>query len=404
MLAKTRKSAPSFSMIHRKLFRSWSFRSVFAVSSAVILMFGAARNNLGQRPSDTRKAEIEGRSRVEGGSVYQDGKFRNTLPNVEPPFFSTLARWFKGVPDSQPKNVEIPVDTEVGQRILTPPAQGLRVTWFGHSSLYLEIDGVRILTDPVWGERCAPWSFMGPKRFFAPPLPLSALPELDAVVISHDHYDHLDTPSIIELAAKVPRFIVPLGVGSHLQYWGVSADKITELDWWQETVVKDLKITATPARHFSGRFLSDRDATLWAGWSFSNAKHRLFFSGDSAMFPGFAEIGERLGPFDLTMIEVGAYDQAWADVHLGPEQAIAAHQALRGRVLLPVHWGTFDLALHSWVEPIERLLVAAKEANVSLAVPRPGGSVLPSSPTIDRWWPEVAWRTAKEYPVVSSRL
>jgi L-ascorbate metabolism protein UlaG (beta-lactamase superfamily) len=233
---------------------------------------------------------------------------------------------------------------------------------------------------------------------------LGALPKVDAVLISHDHYDHLDYQTVVELAKQDPLFVVPLGVGAHLEYWGIDPKRIRELDWWQETALGKLRLVATPARHFSGRGLG-ADATLWSGWAMIGAERRAYYSGDTAMFEGFQQIGERLGPFDATMIEAGAYDAMWADVHVGPEQAVAAHLAVRGRVLLPVHWGTFDLALHTWVEPMERVLVAAQSENVTVVTPKPGQSIDPlAPPRPERWWPSVPWKKAAEAPVISSGL
>ncbi|WP_424521163.1 MBL fold metallo-hydrolase, partial [Rubrivirga sp.] len=178
-------------------------------------------------------------------------------------------------------------------------------------------------------------------------------------MISHDHYDHLDMPTIRALAGRVPRFAVPLGVGAHLESWGVPAASITELDWWDGLEVAGVRLVSTPARHFSGRGLTDRDQTLWSGWAILGAERRVFYSGDTALSPDFLEVGRRLGPFDMTFIESGAYNDAWADLHLGPEQAVAAHRMVRGELMVPVHWGLFDLALHGWTEPAERVRAAA---------------------------------------------
>lgn len=204
----------------------------------------------------------------------------------------------------------------------------------------------------------------------------------------------------------MPLFVVPLGVGAHLERWGIPAERIVDLDWWGDTRVGVLTLTATPARHFSGRsmVMADRDATLWTGWAIRGPEHRVYYSGDTAMFPEFSEIGRRLGPFDASLIEVGAYDALWADVHLGPEQAIEAHRLVRGGVLIPVHWGTFDLALHPWTEPVERLLVAASGAGTRVAIPKPGRMWTPTSPPVPRWWPSVPWRTAEVAPIVSTGL
>jgi L-ascorbate metabolism protein UlaG (beta-lactamase superfamily) len=188
-----------------------------------------------------------------------------------------------------------------------------------------------------------------------------------------------------------------------LTAWGIPGARITELDWWGQTRVGSLDITCTPARHASGRMLLDKDKTLWAGYAFIGSAHRVYFSGDTGFFPGFAEIGQRLGPFDLTLIETGAYGQAWPDWHLGPEQAVQAHALVQGRALLPIHWGTFDLAAHGWTEPIERVLAAARMTGAKVLVPRPGESLEPAdSRTLERWWPSLPWKTAQEVPIIAT--
>ena len=268
----------------------------------------------------------------------------------------------------------------------------------------MEIDGVRVLTDPVWSETAGPAS-VGPRRFYPPPLPLEALPDLDAVVLSHDHYDHLDTPTIIALRERELPFIAPLGVGAHLEAWGVASERIVELDWWEATEIGKLEVTCTPARHASGRGLDDQNRTLWAGYALRGPEHRVYFSGDTGLFPDMKAIGTRLGPFDLTMIEVGAYGQGWPDWHIGPEQAVLAHGWVRGEVLLPIHWGLFNLSAHGWTEPIERVVVAAEQAGATIISPKPGGSVEPERPpTTERWWPALPWRTAEEAPIVSTKV
>ncbi len=337
---------------------------------------------------------------------WHAGKFINTVKQGEMHFFEALRKWIRGAKYTVP-DLPLPAIERTSSDFDSAPASGLRITWLGHSTSIIEIDEHRLLIDPVWSERASPFGWVGPKRFFPPPLPLDELPSLDAVVISHDHFDHLDYHAIKSLAKRVSRFIVPLGVGAHLEYWGVPPERIVECDWWDEVTVGNLTLTATPARHFSGRsiFMSDRDKTLWCGWVIAGPSHRVYYSGDTAMFPGFAEIGDRLGPFDAVMIEVGAYNQLWPDVHIGPEQAVAARLAVGSGLFIPVHWGTFDLALHSWTEPIERLLVAAEKAGVQVAIPRPGGSIEPSdAPEIERWWPTIPWQTAEEAPIVSTGL
>ncbi|WP_055591149.1 MBL fold metallo-hydrolase [Streptacidiphilus griseoplanus] len=276
-----------------------------------------------------------------------------------------------------------------------PPASGLRLTWLGHSTVLAEIDGARVLFDPVWGERCSPVPFAGPRRLHPAPLAPAELGPLDAVVISHDHYDHLDMPSIRALAGSGAMFAVPLGVGAHLERWGVPAGRITELDWHESTEAAGLTLTATPARHFCGRGL--RGHTLWASWVVSGPRHRIFHSGDTGYFPGFAEIGAAHGPFDASMIQIGAYSEFWPDIHMTPEEGLRAHSDLSGGephgALLPIHWGTFNLAPHPWEEPAERTRAAALAAGARIAVPLPGqpfepAGELPAQP----WWRAVAVR------------
>ncbi len=368
-----------------------------ALSVMLLVALVDAWAALGTRPSGARL------ERMAKSKQYRDGKFVDTIPRVEPDTWAATRRWIRGVPNSKPDQ-PLPVVHPAGSRFASAPASGLRITWFGHSSLLVEIEGRRVLMDPVWSERCSPSSFMGPKRFHPTPIPLDELPPLDAVLISHDHYDHLDHATVLALKKRNVPFLVPLGVGAHLEYWGVDPKLVRELDWWGETTLAGLTFVATPARHFSGRGLG-ADLTLWSGWAVIGSQRRVFYSGDTAMFDGFRQIGERLGPFDATMIEVGAYDAMWADVHLGPEQAVQAHRDVRGGVLFPVHWGTFDLALHSWVEPAERVLASAHATGARAVTPRPGESIDPlAPPEPHRWWGKVPWKTPAEAPVVSSGL
>jgi L-ascorbate metabolism protein UlaG (beta-lactamase superfamily) len=269
------------------------------------------------------------------------------------------------------------------------PSTGLRATWLGHSTVLIEIDGLRVLTDPVWGPRASPSSFAGPKRFQPVPVALKALPPVDVVLVSHDHYDHLDYPTVRELARREVPFVTSLGVGAHLEAWGVPAQRIVELDWWESHTLPDadLTITATPSQHFSGRGLKDRNATLWSSLVIRSARHAVFFSGDTGLTTQYGAIAERLGPFDLVMLEVGAFHPAWGDIHLGPENALKALALLGGGAFLPVHWGTFSLALHAWDEPAETLYALGPKQGVQLVMPRLGEPVEPAH--VDRvtpWW------------------
>ncbi|HET9504997.1 MAG TPA: MBL fold metallo-hydrolase [Hymenobacter sp.] len=317
-------------------------------------------------------------------------KYRNVLPTrVDPSsgYAALLRRYLFEKGERAPRRPLGPFRADAAALAAPVPAAALRATWLGHSTVLLEVDGRRFLTDPVWCQRVSPTPLVGPKRFFAPPLALADVPPLDGIILSHDHYDHLDPAAVRALAGRTARFYCPRGVGAHLRRWGVPAAKISELTWWDEVAVApDFKLTATPARHFSGRGLS-RDGTLWASWVLQGPRHRVFFGGDSGPFDeAFRQIGERFGPFDLLMLEIGAADAEWADIHLGPDEALRAHQLLGGGPLLPLHWGTFNLALHAWRQPVERLLEAAAPT-VPLLLPAPGQRVEVAQGALNsQWW------------------
>ncbi|MFD7921132.1 MBL fold metallo-hydrolase [Streptomyces sp. NPDC059740] len=291
---------------------------------------------------------------------------------------------------------EIPVYREAPRHWATAPASGLRLTWLGHSSVLAEIDGCRVLFDPVWGERCSPFTWAGPRRLHPVPVPLTELGDVDVVVISHDHYDHLDMDTVRSLARTGTLFAVPLGVGADLEFWGVPADRIRELDWKESTEVGPLTLTATPAQHFCGRGVRGPRHALWASWVVAGPDHRIYHSGDTGYFPGFARIGAAHGPFDATMIQVGAYSEFWPAVHMTPAEGMRAHRDLQGGeasrgVMVPIHWGTFNLAPHPWAEPAEHTVRAAHEAGATSVVPRVGEPFEPAEPpTVVPWWREVA--------------
>jgi len=304
--------------------------------------------------------------------------------------FKILPLYLTNQEERVPKTAPGPF-TPDGAVYASVPASGLRVTWMGHSSLLVEIDGARVLIDPMWDERASPFRWMGPKRFFAPPLRLEELPPLDVVLISHDHYDHLGKETIERLADLQPdaRWVTSLGVGELLQGFGVAAEKITELDWTESIAVAGCTLTALPARHFSGRSLSNRFETLWSSFVLKGARHTVYFGSDSGWWEGFAEIGAAYGPFDLTMLEIGAYNDLWKDIHLGPDGAVRAFEALGGTgLMMPIHWGLFDLALHGWRRPIERMYELVEEKGIRLWSPEPGrpSEVVRGEELRSGWW------------------
>lgn len=326
--------------------------------------------------------------RMQSSGRYRDGEFRNVhpvLPGLKGASMPSLGDFLCSSGRRVPKTPLAVLDPRASWS--RNAESGLRVTWLGHSTLLVELDGVRVLTDPVWGARVSPVGFAGPKRFHPMPVQLNELPELDAVIVSHDHYDHLDYPTVLELGRMGVPFITSLGVGAHLESWGIAAELITELDWWEAAPIKDgrARVTAAPSQHFSGRTPGARNTTAWSSFVVQGERHSFFFSGDTGLTTEYAVIRDRLGPFDLVALEVGAFHPGWGDIHLGPENALKAFELLGGARFLPVHWGTFNLALHDWDEPAEVLLQQGQ--GVPLLMPRLGEAVEPArfgAPT--PWW------------------
>ncbi|WP_318152664.1 MBL fold metallo-hydrolase [Paenibacillus terricola] len=341
------------------------------------------------------RASKETRQRFKQSAHYdkQTRKFVNLIPTSmgmnAKEGTDLLKQYIKGNPRKRPRQPLrlAPLSLHATETKSGEP----KVTWFGHSAALLELDGVTLLLDPMLGRAPSPVPLIGGKRYSESMSGvIDSLPAIDAIIMSHDHYDHLDYGSIQRLKGKVGHFIVPLGVGSHFERWGIERERIHEFDWWSEYTFRGLSLACTPARHFSGRSLNDRNATLWCSWVIKGQGASVFFSGDSGYGPHFAEIGKKYGPFDLTMMECGQYNERWAAIHMMPEQTVQAHLDVRGQVLLPIHWAGFTLALHDWTDPVERAIRSANERGVQMCTPRIGQTVRINADfyPISPWWKE----------------
>ncbi|MCO7225638.1 MBL fold metallo-hydrolase [Pleionea sp. CnH1-48] len=335
----------------------------------------------------------------ESSPQFKEGKFSNPVPIrdlVSGNYWSLLKRYMFEKRESPAPISDIPLHKLDFAQLTALPNDRISVIRLGHSSIMLKVNGDFWLLDPVFSERASPFSFAGPKRFHQLPIDLTELPDIKGVIISHNHYDHMDEKTLKLLSQKVEHFLVPLGNFAQLTKWGIDEFKIQELDWWQSTKIDGVTLTATPAQHFSGRGLSDRDKTLWNSWVIKSQGQSVFFSGDTGYFDGFKTIGEMYGPFDITLMETGAYDAYWPDVHMTPEQTMQAHLDVRGKKLLPIHNGTFDLAFHDWDDPMESIVALADKFWVDLLTPIMGQPItLQDEASLeearDLYW----WREAK---------
>jgi L-ascorbate metabolism protein UlaG (beta-lactamase superfamily) len=341
---------------------------------------------LGARAAGARAARMRASPQFAGDAFRNQATTRTVMAESGR---NVLLQFFFGGHRRKPAG-PVPLVRPAATDPAAATAGELGVIWYGHASVLVEIEGRRVLIDPMWSDRCSPSRLVGPHRLHPPPVPLDQLPAIDAILISHDHYDHLDLATVQALLrTRSAPFLVPLGVGAHLARWGVPAERIIELDWTESVTVAGLRFTATAAQHFSGRAFT-RNRTLWGSWVVAGASRRVFYSGDSGYFAGYADIGRQYGPFDVTLIQVGAYAAAWPEIHMFPEEAVTAHLDLRGELLIPVHWATFNLAVHSWADPVDRLWREAKARGVRLAVPRPGERVVVDiPPPVDGWWQEI---------------
>lgn len=370
--------------------RPWFRRTTYALFGFPIALYltGSFYMNLhptfGARPS---KADAE---RYSASRQYNGGKFHNAVPtNMDMSagdFVRVMVQFFKGSPGREPGDKLSVLHPD--PIVIAKAQPATRLTWFGHSAFLLQIDSMNILIDPMFGAVPAPHPWLGRARFTEGlPIAVDRLPHIDAIILSHDHYDHLDHGSILALKERTDRFFVPLGVGAHLRLWGVPEEHITEMDWWEEASFRGLELACTPARHFSGRGITDRFTTLWSSWVITGRQDNIYFSGDGGYGPHFAEIGERYGPFDVAMMECGQYNELWHEIHMMPEETAQAAIDVRAERFMPIHWGSFALAMHSWTDPVVRVIAKANELGMPITTPRIGEVIDLASGS----WPQGSW-------------
>ena len=336
------------------------------------------------------KRNMTSQERMKTSTQYEDGKFHNAIRgtyDAGKAWRTVIIELIFGKRIDPVPQTPVPIRRLTGTGFYKKDPNALRFVRLGHSTIMIQVGGKVWLTDPVFSERASMFQWIGPKRFHPVPLTIGELPLIEGVLISHDHYDHLDYNSIVQLKDRVGHFYVPLGLREILVSWGVVSKKITELDWWEGIQIGVVEIISTPAQHFSGRGLFDSAETLWTSWVIRTDQHAVYFSGDSGYFKGFKEIGEKYGPFDITFLECGAYNDSWKSMHMFPEDNIKAQKDLKGKVLVPIHNGTFDLAFHPWYEPMDQVITLAEKAQINYVVPQMGQIVdsRSISETVE-WW------------------
>lgn len=362
-----------------------SILSILIILVVLGVLFVNLSPEFGAMPSKEKVLEYEKLD------YYSNGKFENLIQtNMDMDFLKAmkmLPEFFKNDPTRIP-SFELPVSNRDSLE-LVQDSLPTRLVWFGHSAFLLQIDGKNILIDPMFGEVPAPNPLLGKKRFFKNlPIEIEKLPEIDLIIISHDHYDHLDYGSIQKLKGKTKQFYVPLGVGAHFESWGVKPNQIHEMSWWEEAEVEGLSLVFTPSRHFSGRGPTNRFSTLWGSWVIKGNQDNIYFSGDSGYGSHFKEIGDKYGPFDFAMMECGQYNERWKEIHMMPEETAMAGKDIQAKIIMPIHWAAFTLAMHSWTDPVERVTAKAKEIAQPLLVPKIGEfiNLRDSLWTKEEWW------------------
>ncbi|WP_211333205.1 MBL fold metallo-hydrolase [Maribacter vaceletii] len=349
-----------------------------------ITLFVNLSPEFGGSPSKEQKEKFAASSNYKKGTFINLGDVKMNMNFSN--FTKMLKLYFSPQPNTIPKK-DITVQ-KIDSVAIVDYKEQTRLVWFGHSTFLLQMNTKNILIDPMFGKVPAPHPLLGNNRFSKElPIEIEKLPKIDAVILSHDHYDHLDYGSIQKLKGKVSHFYTPLGVGAHLQAWGIPKENITELDWWQENTLDDLKLVCTPAQHFSGRGLNDRGTTLWSSWVIQSSTENIFFSGDSGYGPHFKEIGTKYGPFDIGLLECGQYNKLWSEIHMMPEETAQAGIDIKAKTIMPIHWGAFKLAMHSWTDPVERILNKANELKINTIVPQIGEPIyLKENPKNSLWW------------------
>jgi L-ascorbate metabolism protein UlaG (beta-lactamase superfamily) len=366
-----------------KQFLKWiGYLLLVILGSALIWFFTTPQ--FGGSPTEKQIAEYKATDHHDGETFFN---YKRANMDMDASMIWEIIKEFRNPVDNiKPKDELIPEKLDANEVSAEP--EKAKITWFGHSSFMIELDGKVILLDPMFGQQAAPHPWLGTDRYNPTfPLEIDELPQIDVVVFSHDHYDHLDHGSVIGLAEKVNHWLVPLGLDNHLAEWGIDSNKITALDWWEESMQGDIMFVLTPSRHFSGRGLSDRMATLWGSWVIKGDSSNIYFSGDGGYGDHFKEIGEKYGPFDIGLMECGQYNHKWADIHMMPEESVQASIDVKAKVMMPVHWGAFTLSVHSWIEPVQRASIEATKLGVKITTPKIGEQIiLNETYPASEWW------------------
>lgn len=334
-----------------------------------------------------RKPKGERLDKITQNNNYNDGIFQNTEEtNMDSPPMEGIKEMMKKKPNQTPSSV---VHTNIIDKTRFEKAaiNETIVCWLGHSSFIIKTGGVTVLVDPVFSQRASMFQFIGPHKFnYSVDYQIEDLPKIDVVLISHDHYDHLDYRAIKELNKTVDHFYMPLGVGSHFDHWNINSEKIKEVNWWDSVDLNGVTFTATPGRHFTGRFVNDRFKTLWCGWGIKSETSNVYYSGDSGYFEGFKQIGEKLGPFDFALMECGQYSKYWPNIHMFPEESAQAAIDAKVKIAMPIHWGKFKLSIHTWTDSPERFLEKSEELNLPVSTPEIGQVFSIDELQTQRWW------------------